>query len=517
VGYGDTANGSAKIGDDSCNYDYACQYAGYASTSSLGVSADIGDDSCNAYQACETYNGQLVVGDGSCSYDYACYYAAYFGSATIGNNSCNDSVTQEYGCYEVGYEGGSIIIGDNSCNDGYEACDYSAYGNNNNNPTVEIGDGSCNGGSYACYAVAYYYGGTATIGSGSCNGEYACYYLAYYDGAVTIGNQSCNGEQACYYAGAGDLVGDDAAAFIGDNSCNGYEACAYAGAIGGGGTSSASVQIGNYSCNAEGACYEAGYDGDGSIGNGSCNQDGQYDQYCNGAYVDVGDCQYNDVDKIPAMCLGTVRVVKHFTDHGSSTVQVSLRCHNAIAVEPSGTQVLGDGDAVEYEVTFTSATVNCTVSEDRGEGDYYQSTRCEEDGVVLGSVRRGSYELELGPGDYYTCTFTNTPVEQDSDGNGGGAGEKPDGCEDDDILNGFAPPPAGGWGTFAFCGGTFAELLAASGCPAATSVFFHNTPDGAFAVWVPGTQVSVVNAAILALFSGSPPIPAATIFTARCV
>jgi hypothetical protein len=85
------------------------------------------------------------------------------------------------------------------------------------------------------------------------------------------------------------------------------------------------------------------------------------------------------------------------------------------------------------------------------------------------------------------------------------------------ILFGYLPPASGGFGTFAFGGGTFPQLLTATGCPEATSVFFWNKPDGNFAVWVPGSQVAVVNAEFLAIFDGTPPLPEQSIFTARCV
>jgi hypothetical protein len=85
------------------------------------------------------------------------------------------------------------------------------------------------------------------------------------------------------------------------------------------------------------------------------------------------------------------------------------------------------------------------------------------------------------------------------------------------ITYGHAPPPGGGYGTFAFGGGTLEQLLAASGCPRETAVFFFNKPDGTFATWIPFSDVAIVNAEFLAIFSGDPPIPANTIFTARCV
>ena len=84
------------------------------------------------------------------------------------------------------------------------------------------------------------------------------------------------------------------------------------------------------------------------------------------------------------------------------------------------------------------------------------------------------------------------------------------------IVGGNKPPAVGGFGTFIYGGGSFASLVTASGCPAATSAFFHNKADGTFAVYIPGTQVSVVNAEIEALFPGDN-ITLGTIFIGRCV
>jgi hypothetical protein len=75
------------------------------------------------------------------------------------------------------------------------------------------------------------------------------------------------------------------------------------------------------------------------------------------------------------------------------------------------------------------------------------------------------------------------------------------------IVGGNKPP---------YGGGSFASLVTASGCPAATSAFFQNKADGSFAVYIPGTQVSVVNAEIEALFPGDN-ITLGTIFIGRCV
>jgi hypothetical protein len=95
----------------------------------------------------------------------------------------------------------------------------------------------------------------------------------------------------------------------------------------------------------------------------------------------------------------------------------------------------------------------------------------------------------------------------------------PDACPEDPdfILFGNKPPAGGGFGTFAFCGGSFEALLKASGCPAATSAFFYNKPNGTFAVWIPGSEVAAVNAEIFTIFPNEHmPIPHGTIFTAKC-
>ncbi len=85
------------------------------------------------------------------------------------------------------------------------------------------------------------------------------------------------------------------------------------------------------------------------------------------------------------------------------------------------------------------------------------------------------------------------------------------------LMFGTKPPSSGGYGTFSFGGGTFPQLLSAAGCPETTSVFFWNKPDGAFAVWIPGSQVAIVNAEFLAIFNATPPLPEGSLFTARCV
>jgi len=84
-----------------------------------------------------------------------------------------------------------------------------------------------------------------------------------------------------------------------------------------------------------------------------------------------------------------------------------------------------------------------------------------------------------------------------------------------DIIGGSPPPASGGFGTFVYGGGTYAELVTASGCPEASAAYFYNKPDGGFAVYIPGTDVGIVNQEIMAIFPE--PIPLGTIFIARCV
>lgn len=68
------------------------------------------------------------------------------------------------------------------------------------------------------------------------------------------------------------------------------------------------------------------------------------------------------------------------------------------------------------------------------------------------------------------------------------------------VVNG-AVPQVGGLGLFVFCDGTSAELLAASGCPQPTAAFWA-THGGAFVIFLPGTNVALVNEAWAARFPG---------------
>ncbi len=83
------------------------------------------------------------------------------------------------------------------------------------------------------------------------------------------------------------------------------------------------------------------------------------------------------------------------------------------------------------------------------------------------------------------------------------------------IIGGNKPPAGGGFGTFAFGGGTFAQLLAASECPEETATFFYNKPDGAYAVYIPAAP-DVANEEFVTLFPNDT-IPTGSIFTGKCV
>lgn len=74
-------------------------------------------------------------------------------------------------------------------------------------------------------------------------------------------------------------------------------------------------------------------------------------------------------------------------------------------------------------------------------------------------------------------------------------------------------PTSGGFGLIVFGGGTGAQLLAASGCPAASAAFWV-AEGGDFVTYVPGSTIGAVNAAWEARFPGG--IPAGTALMGRC-
>lgn len=75
-------------------------------------------------------------------------------------------------------------------------------------------------------------------------------------------------------------------------------------------------------------------------------------------------------------------------------------------------------------------------------------------------------------------------------------------------------PTAGGIGLVVFSGGTSAQLVTASGCPAASAAFWADDGAGGFVTYIPGAAVAVVNAGWDAKFPNG--IPANTALIGRC-
>ena len=69
------------------------------------------------------------------------------------------------------------------------------------------------------------------------------------------------------------------------------------------------------------------------------------------------------------------------------------------------------------------------------------------------------------------------------------------------ILSGSIPS-GGGFGLVVFGGGSYDQLLEASGCPASSARFWVTDSAGNFVILVPSTQVASVNAGFDALFGG---------------
>ena len=183
-------------------------------------------------------------------------------------------------------------------------------------------------------------------------------------------------------------------------------------------------------------------------------------------------------------------------------------CTNGAAITTNATPLTVKLDTtkpvLDPSLPVNPVALNAVVDADPNASDATSgiaSSSCED---VDTSVA-GTFEIDCtakdNAGNTQTKTISYTVLAQ-STGSGG-------------ILFGNKPPLGGGYGTFAFGGGTFEQLLATSGCPSVSAVFFYNKPDGAFAVWIPGTTVSLVNQEIIGIFSAT--IPSGTIFTARCV
>lgn len=79
-------------------------------------------------------------------------------------------------------------------------------------------------------------------------------------------------------------------------------------------------------------------------------------------------------------------------------------------------------------------------------------------------------------------------------------------------ISGSLPPS--GYGLFVFSGGTEAQLVSASACPADTAAFWASDSSGGFVTFVPGTAISAVNGAWFAQFPLG--VPANTPLIGRC-
>lgn len=74
--------------------------------------------------------------------------------------------------------------------------------------------------------------------------------------------------------------------------------------------------------------------------------------------------------------------------------------------------------------------------------------------------------------------------------------------------------PQSGFGLFVFSGGTEAQLLVATGCPAATAAFWASDGAGSFVTFVPGTAITAVNEPWLNQFASG--LPDNTPLLGRC-
>ena len=81
------------------------------------------------------------------------------------------------------------------------------------------------------------------------------------------------------------------------------------------------------------------------------------------------------------------------------------------------------------------------------------------------------------------------------------------------MLSG-AVPRAGGLGLVVFGGGTAAQLVQASGCPAATAAFWATASSGEFVIYLPAATVAELNARWHALFPAG--LPANQPLLAKC-
>jgi hypothetical protein len=92
--------------------------------------------------------------------------------------------------------------------------------------------------------------------------------------------------------------------------------------------------------------------------------------------------------------------------------------------------------------------------------------------------------------------------------------ESPPPSSGSDLITGGTIPLEGGFGLAVFKGGTADQLVQATACPVDTAVFYF-TVDGAFVLFIPGTEVTSVNAPFLEAFANGN-LAANTAFLGKC-
>lgn len=200
-----------RIGSNSCNTDYACDYQEVdvldndvidpdAPTQYCPDGVTCGEGSCRTPSSCVGALGP-TIGAGSCLEMRSCDSA----QGPIGDDSC----TWRSSCQNA-----KASIGSGSCQ-GQSSCSQSRG---------DIGDGSCIGDG-ACGDTR------GSIGDGSCPLGYSCG-----NAGGNIGDGSCTGNRACNQK----LTGD-----VGTGSCTAYNSCAYS-----------TMSIGSNSCLTDSVCYQ---------------------------------------------------------------------------------------------------------------------------------------------------------------------------------------------------------------------------------------------------------------------
>jgi len=201
----------------------------------------------------------------------------------------------------------------------------------------------------------------------------------------------------------------------------------------------------------------------------------------------------------PAACpTGATLVVSAPTPGAPTTVSVvvtptSLNIKAASAADPTSFHL-------HYFIDTTASAAGTVIP--AGDPKIIHSGTLTQD---LGALTAGSHTVTVVLGQ-----FTHTACETRSSVTFTVAANAAPGT----IISGSVPT-SGGFGLFVFGGGTIAQLVTATGCPAASMAVWA-TAGGSFIVYVPGTTISVVNAEFLATFPGGN-IPANTPFVGKCV